>query len=230
MQSNFTGLVGKTVHLVCKVKNLGNRTVSWVRHRDIHLLTVGRYTYTSDQRFEALHLPHAEEWTLRIRYPQRKDSGIYECQISTTPPIGHPVYLTIVEPVTIIVGAPELFVNKGSTINLTCVVRYAPEPPPMMIWSHNSEVINFDSPRGGISLVTEKGPETTSRLMIQKAVMSDSGIYTCEPSNANPSRIKVHVVNEERPAAMHHGDGSSSYAETRPICFIILIVANVIFV
>ncbi|CAD1480103.1 unnamed protein product, partial [Heterotrigona itama] len=70
--------------------------VSWVRHRDIHLLTVGRYTYTSDQRFEALHLPHAEEWTLRIRYPQRKDSGIYECQISTTPPIGHPVYLTIV--------------------------------------------------------------------------------------------------------------------------------------
>lgn len=70
--------------------------VSWVRHRDIHLLTVGRYTYTSDQRFEALHLPHAEEWTLRIRYPQQKDSGIYECQISTTPPIGHPVYLTIV--------------------------------------------------------------------------------------------------------------------------------------
>lgn len=57
------------------------------------------------------------------------------------------------------------------------------------------QVINFDSPRGGISLVTEKGPETTSRLMIQKAVPSDSGIYRCEPSNANPSSIKVHVVN-----------------------------------
>lgn len=70
--------------------------VSWVRHRDIHLLTVGRYTYTSDQRFEAQHYPHTEEWTLKIRYPQRKDSGFYECQISTTPPIGHPVYLTIV--------------------------------------------------------------------------------------------------------------------------------------
>nr|CAD7402814.1 unnamed protein product [Timema cristinae] len=70
--------------------------VSWVRHRDIHLLTVGRYTYTSDQRFEAIHSPHTEDWTLRIRYPQKKDSGIYECQISTTPPIGHPVYLTVV--------------------------------------------------------------------------------------------------------------------------------------
>lgn len=32
MQSNFTGLVGKTVHLVCKVKNLGNRTVSLFLH------------------------------------------------------------------------------------------------------------------------------------------------------------------------------------------------------
>ncbi|KAF4532270.1 hypothetical protein B566_EDAN007242 [Ephemera danica] len=71
--------------------------VSWVRHRDIHLLTVGRYTYTSDQRFEAIHSPHTEDWSLRIRYPQRKDSGIYECQISTTPPIGHFVYLTVVE-------------------------------------------------------------------------------------------------------------------------------------
>ncbi|KAG5872946.1 Zwei Ig domain protein zig-8 [Gonioctena quinquepunctata] len=70
--------------------------VSWVRHRDIHLLTVGRYTYTSDQRFEAVHTPHTEEWTLRIRYPQKKDSGIYECQISTTPPIGHFLFLTIV--------------------------------------------------------------------------------------------------------------------------------------
>ncbi|KAK0076798.1 hypothetical protein PV325_004836 [Microctonus aethiopoides] len=133
MPSNFTGLVGNTVDLVCKVKNLGNRTtfalvitsnieacisiqplssssggggggdgdgedqvVSWVRHRDIHLLTVGRYTYTSDQRFEAKHSPHTEEWKLIIRYPQRKDTGYYECQISTTPPIGHPVYLTIV--------------------------------------------------------------------------------------------------------------------------------------
>lgn len=26
--ANVTGLVGKTVHLVCRVKNLGNRTVS----------------------------------------------------------------------------------------------------------------------------------------------------------------------------------------------------------
>lgn len=208
VSSNVTGLVGKTVHLVCKVKNLGNRTVSWVRHRDIHLLTVGRYTYTSDQRFEAMHSPHTEEWTLRIRYAQRKDSGIYECQISTTPPVGHFVYLTVVEPVTEIVGGADLFINKGSTINLTCIVRYAPEPPPAMTWSHNRETINFDSPRGGISLVTEKGVLTTSRLLVQKAIPSDSGLYQCLPSNANPASIRVHILNEH-PAAMHHGSAST---------------------
>lgn len=70
--------------------------LSWVRHRDIHLLTVGRYTYTSDQRFEAIHQPHTDDWALRIRYAQIHDSGIYECQIGTTPTTGHLVYLTVV--------------------------------------------------------------------------------------------------------------------------------------
>ncbi|KAL1506608.1 hypothetical protein ABEB36_005937 [Hypothenemus hampei] len=209
IESNVTGLVGNTVLLHCRVKNLSNRTVSWVRHRDIHLLTVGRYTYTSDQRFEALHVPHTEEWTLRIRYPQKRDSGIYECQISTTPPVGIPVFLTIVEPITEILGSPELFINMGSTINLTCIVQNAPEPP-TITWSHNSQVINFDSPRGGVSLVTEKGATTTSRLLIQKAVQKDSGLYTCTPSNAVAALVRVHILNGEYPAAMHHGHGTLS--------------------
>lgn len=44
------------------------------------------------------------------------------------------------EPVTEIAGGPELFINKDSTINLTCYVRYAPEPPSTIIWSHNHQV------------------------------------------------------------------------------------------
>ncbi|KAH1013068.1 hypothetical protein HUJ05_012117 [Dendroctonus ponderosae] len=60
------------------------------------------------------------------------------------------------KPITEILGSPELHIDMESTINLTCIVQYAPEPPPSITWSHNSQVINFDSPRGGISLVTEK--------------------------------------------------------------------------
>jgi len=59
------------------------------------------------------------------------------------------------------------------------------------------QIINFDSPRGGISLVTEKGVLTTSRLLVQKAITQDSGLYTCTPSNANPSTVRVHIVDGE---------------------------------
>lgn len=54
--------------------------------------------------------------------------------------IKHFVLITFTEPITEIHGGPDLFINKGSTINLTCVVKFAPEPPPAMVWSHNQEV------------------------------------------------------------------------------------------
>lgn len=44
------------------------------------------------------------------------------------------------EPITEVVGGPELHINKGSTINLTCIVKFAPEPPPTVVWSHNRQV------------------------------------------------------------------------------------------
>lgn len=39
---NITALVSKSAYLTCVVKNLGNKTVSWIRHRDLHILTVAR--------------------------------------------------------------------------------------------------------------------------------------------------------------------------------------------
>lgn len=47
---------------------------------------------------------------------------------------------------TEIAGGPDLFINKDSTINLTCYVRYAPEPPSTIIWSHNHQVSIFYHP------------------------------------------------------------------------------------
>ncbi|KYM97663.1 hypothetical protein ALC62_11654 [Cyphomyrmex costatus] len=300
---NVTALLGKTTYLNCRVKNLGNKTmtlqVSWVRHRDVHLLTIGRYTYTNDQRFRAIHNAHSDDWTLQIKYPQHRDSGIYECQVSTTPHMSHLVHLNVIgnvelrqnviyrrkrestsihclertcaarfaiqgtvnwevigkdaperfpletgaaklkralpelyqsfvistcrvlrrkardnqlflpsgdifcrstfsnEPKTEILGAPELFINRGSTINLTCVVLQSPEPPAYIFWNHNDAIISYDSSRGGVSVVTEKGDSTTSFLLVQEAKPSDSGRYTCNPSNAQPKSITVHVLNGE---------------------------------
>lgn len=49
-------------------------------------------------------------------------------------------FLFIIEPLTTIVGGPEIFINTGSTINLTCIVKNSPESPFAMYWQHGSEV------------------------------------------------------------------------------------------
>ncbi|CAL4068046.1 unnamed protein product, partial [Meganyctiphanes norvegica] len=137
---NVTALLGQPARLNCRVNRIGNRTVSWLRHRDTHLLTVGRYTYTSDQRFRAAHVPGSEDWALTVRFAQVRDTGMYECQVSTTPPMSHFVALTVVEPQTVILGGPDVYINWGSNINLTCVVDFLPEAPATVIWKHNGQV------------------------------------------------------------------------------------------
>lgn len=41
--------------------------MSWIRHRDLHLLTVGKETYTPDGRFQSVHNPHTDDWALKVR-------------------------------------------------------------------------------------------------------------------------------------------------------------------
>ncbi len=51
-----------------------NVQVSWVRHRDVHILTAGEQTFTTDQRFSAKHNTD-DEWVLVIKYVQVRSSG-----------------------------------------------------------------------------------------------------------------------------------------------------------
>ncbi|XP_015044394.2 protein CEPU-1 [Drosophila pseudoobscura] len=216
---NVTSLVGKTGHLNCRIKNLGNKTVSWIRHRDLHLLTVSESTYTSDQRFTSIYNKQTGDWSLQIMFAQIRDSGIYECQVSTTPPVGYTMIFSVVEPITSIPGGPELYIDLGSTVNLTCVVKHLPDPPLTVHWTHNNQDINYDSPRGGVSVITEKGDITTSYLLIQRAKLSDSGKYSCLPSNANPKSVNVHILIGDHPAAVQKGDRLVPYS-----CFLIILI------
>lgn len=247
---NITALAGRVASLNCRIKNLDNWTVSWVRHRDVSLLTVAGYTYSSDQRFRAVHKPYFgeqslasssqagatssgskqqvqhlnsdlesltdtyQDWGLEIHSSQPRDSGIYECQISTTPHRSLFVHLRVVEPSTTVLGGSEVFVGMGSTINLTCVIRLSPEPPNTIRWQHNNQMIGYDSNRGGVSVVTEKGIESSSSLLIQNARPADSGKYVCRPDNAEPATVNVHVLNGESPAAMQHGCSARQLSST----------------
>ena len=67
---------------------------------------------------------------------------------------------------------------------------------PNVPFTRVSQVINYDS-RGGISIETRKGDLTTSHLLIQNADETNSGKYSCSPSNAIVASIRVHVLNGE---------------------------------
>ncbi|XP_015599050.1 lachesin isoform X2 [Cephus cinctus] len=245
---NVTAIAGQTAELSCHVKHPGNRTVSWMRKRDLHILTSSIYTYTSDSRFSVMHPETTDEWKLKIAFVQMRDAGIYECQVNTEPKMNLAFVLNVEERAPVPVAAPnaidrtfsssaaqakilgleDIYVKKGSTISLTCTVNVQSTPPSSVSWFRGDDVIDFDSPRGGVSLETEKTESgTTSKLLVTQARLSDSGNYTCRPSNANPASVMVHVLNGEHPAAMQHG-GSCGIAPTILQASFTLLLANLL--
>ncbi|KAF6210533.1 hypothetical protein GE061_013639 [Apolygus lucorum] len=125
-------------------------------------------------------------------------------------------------------GPEDVYVKKGSTISLTCSVNVHSTPPGSVFWYHGASVVDFDSPRGGISLETEKtGTGTTSKLLVTKASLLDSGNYTCVPSNANPASVYVHVLNAgEYPAAIHGDHGCGTAVSPCALLFAALIILS----
>lgn len=60
------------------------------------------------------------------------------------------------------------------------------------------QIITYDeSPRGGVTVLMTKGEVTSSTLLIERAIPTDSGQYQCNPSNALPQTVTVHVLNGE---------------------------------
>ena len=67
--------------------------VSWIRARDLHILTTGLFTFTKDMRFVAFNTN--DTWTLKLLGPRVSDSGRYLCQVSTEPRISQTFELTV---------------------------------------------------------------------------------------------------------------------------------------
>ena len=71
--------------------------VSWIRHRDLHVLTVSSFTFTNDERFSAHRDSSTGDWVLVLRHPEPSDSGYYECSISIKPVTAISVKLEVVD-------------------------------------------------------------------------------------------------------------------------------------
>ncbi|CAD6244226.1 GSCOCG00013304001-RA-CDS [Cotesia congregata] len=233
--SNVTVQLGGTAFLHCKVRNIGERSISdaeisWIRRRDWHVLTSSLFTYTNDERFQALHPEGSDDWTLQIKYVQERDNGTYECQVSrSTGIISHFVNLNVVIPEAFILGSEEHHVDVGSIISLVCIIEKSPTPPQYVFWYHNNRMINYDTARGSVSVQTEPGP-TQSRLTIQQAVETDSGNYTCRASNTKPASIFVFVTEGDKMAAILRRKTSSGGERTLGELILALIIASTLLV
>lgn len=79
-------------------------------------------------------------------------------------------------------GNSEIFIKSGNDINVTCIAVHSPILPSYIYWYKEGQLINY-SQRGGISVTTDRQTKT-SKLVIAKAMPTDSGNYTCIPSNS----------------------------------------------
>lgn len=214
VQRNVTARVGQTAFLQCKVEQLGDKSVSFIRKRDLHILTVGVLTYTSDERFQVIHPDRSDRWTLQIKFPQLRDSGVYECQVNTEPKMSMPFRLNVVEAKAVIPGPSDIYVKQGSEVVLTCIVSQGPHELGQIFWLRGPKMIDpktsyhlndiFEYP-DRIRIATESGDVLQSRLTISTARQSDSGNFSCMPTNAEGASAIVHVINGEHPAAMQRG-------------------------
>ncbi|XP_058801640.1 zwei Ig domain protein zig-8-like [Phymastichus coffea] len=221
---NVTIAVGQTAFLHCRVYQLGDKEVSWMRKRDMHILSAGIAMYTSDLRFQVIHPDKSENWTLQIKSPQQRDSGIYECQVSTEPKMYLNYTLNVVEPRARILGASEVFVKTGSSLTLTCVISQGPHNLGTVEWYRGSSVVTTSKispndvdtePR--IVVDSEWSDALTSRLKINRIRSTDTGNYSCVPTAAERASVNVHVINGEHPAAMQHGNTAAGWPTSRTI-------------
>ncbi|XP_037943149.1 zwei Ig domain protein zig-8 [Teleopsis dalmanni] len=229
--TNVTTQIGTHAYLPCRVKQLGNKSVSWIRVRDGHILTVDRAVFIADQRFLALKQPD-KFWTLQIKYVQARDAGAYECQVSTEPKVSARVHLQVVVPRTEILGDPDRYVKAGSNVILRCIVRGALEPPTFIMWYHGSEQLAADSRRHRTqidrNLPEEEGDahSTIGSLIIESAKKRDTGNYTCSPSNSPSVTVTLNIINGESSASAVTSSAPVTKAYTA--CILVLLCSVMI--
>ncbi|XP_022915380.1 limbic system-associated membrane protein-like isoform X2 [Onthophagus taurus] len=212
---NITARVGSTVVLDCRIGLLQDKTVSWLHHKEesMHLLTVGRNEYSSDERI-TLSFRYPNNFRLEIAYVTRRDEGLYECQVTTHPPKVKKIFLKVTAPEIKISDesgrtATERYYKAGSALELTCLASQigGPMEEHPISWKHGDRTLSK-----GISSNTSGGADSAvSTLTVAPLEKKHSGNYTCAVGTLAFSTVAVHVLNGELPAAVHHGNGAICY-------------------
>lgn len=77
-------------------------------------------------------------------------------------------------PTASILGGPDLYVDKGSTINLTCVIKFSPEPPTHIFWYHQDKVSTLHINNKYNSLLVNR----SGKFLKSRTVLNYYNFYT----------------------------------------------------
>jgi len=220
LERKLTVVLGQTAQLQCRVFNLGNKTVSWIRQDTMHILSYSVHTFTTNSRFKARYDPATDLWLMEIRDARREDAGVYECQVSTMPVISRITQLNVVEmlkgiedigyvndgtyvstePSAQILGEKDLYVEVGRNINMTCVVDQLVQDS--VRWTHqdehnNTQELNYMTQEKDVSVLTRRGNPTISVFILYDVVKSDAGEYSCVAEGSKSPMVNVHIIEED---------------------------------
>ena len=152
--------------------------VGWFRSDTKAILAVHTHMVTHNPRMSVTHNGH-NSWTLKIKNVQRNDSGLYSCQINTSPMINQVGELNVGYPPDIIIGpntSNDTIVAEGDSITLKCEVTGYPEPT--VIW------------------VREGQPQKISEgneLKLEGLTKSNMGAYLCYAKNGIPPSVSKRI-------------------------------------
>ncbi|XP_023012263.2 uncharacterized protein [Leptinotarsa decemlineata] len=222
--------VGQTLLLPCTVRHLGTKVVSWIRSKDLHILTSGRHTFSSDTRFESVHTDSSGDfWGLRIRGVHIFDTGQYECQVNTEPKMSLAINLTVTVSgdhnlaisnskwvsQALIKGPSTVYVQNGSPVTFSCEISplslqsgvhglfFATKP--VVRWLHDGKEVSFEFSKETAAVETEyrnKDQRILSKIHLSSVSWKDSGQYTCMQPSVKPDSVKLIVVEGEHSEAM----------------------------
>ncbi|XP_021944501.2 zwei Ig domain protein zig-8 [Folsomia candida] len=216
---NVSTHVGTTAYLPCYVKQLGNKSVAWIRKVDSHIVTVDRYTFIADERFQVIAAPPGDSWILQIKYVQPRDDGVYECQISTEPKLSYPIYLTVLVPTIRLEPqeSPHIWESPQSILQLKCIVQDSlPDNVGKILWYHNGQLLDKNDDKNSITFQSKIEDEMIVETATFRGVQrSQSGNWTCYLNTVGFASATVVVTGGEASASLQrptYGVSSSSYS------------------
>ncbi|KAK3762088.1 hypothetical protein RRG08_037185 [Elysia crispata] len=170
--SNRTAIVGDTVILPCRIRDLGRHKVVWADSYTTTLTFKDR-RIIDDQRF-SVDTNHKNDWNLKLENVKIGDGGEYACTVNTKPAITHKVHLTVVEPPRITTPSQdsELNVPEFERVILNCTASGTPRPT--ITWKRQAEAKETKNEIIG----------TGNILIIHNTTRDCGGVYYCEAENS----------------------------------------------